>query len=105
MDSGPQLTFCTSERLQDVRIGQLKRQTCEQGNQGLSNQVHLVVYLSDEAGGDSLSRKGLLELELQQTVRPKGSLHLLSFVNTGAGDRYDTFVRSLLEGRTEAALA
>lgn len=87
MDSGPQLTFCTSERLQDVRIGQIKRQTSGQGNQGLRNKVHLVVCMSDEAGGDSRSRKGLLELELRRAIRPKSALHLLSFVNTGAGDR------------------
>lgn len=76
-----------------------------QRNQGVSNQVHPVVRLSDQAEADSLSGKGLLELELQQTIRPKDARHLLSFASTGAGDRYDTFVGRLLEGRMEAALA
>lgn len=105
MDSGPQLTIYTSERLLDVRIEQIKRSTHRQGNQGVSNQVHPVVRTSDKAAADSLSGKGLLELELQRTIRPKDALHLLSFVNTGAGNGYDTFVGRLLEGRTEAARA
>lgn len=60
---------------------------------------------SDKAGADSVSRKGLLELELQQTIRPKDALHLLSFVGIWAGDRYDTFAEGLLEGRTKTTPA
>ena len=67
--------------------------------------MHLVMRTSDKAGADSLSRKGLLELELQRTIRPKDALHLLSFVSIRAGDRYDTFAEELLEGRTETAPA
>lgn len=40
--------------------------------------MHRVVRTSDKAGADSVSRKGLLELELQQTIGSKESLDLLS---------------------------
>lgn len=42
-----------------------------QRDQGVSNQLHLVVRLSDQAQVDSLSGKGLLELELQRDDQTK----------------------------------
>ena len=42
-----------------------------QRDQGVRNQLHLVVRLSDQAQVDSLSGKGLLELELQRDDQTK----------------------------------
>lgn len=52
------------------------------GIQGVRNQVHLVMRTRDKAGADSLSRKGLLELELPQTIRRSDRKTLFTYCHS-----------------------